>query len=29
MPKVELTGMHAQFTDHWIRIVKPNEPTPR
>ena len=29
MPKVELPGMHAQFTDHWIRIVKPNEPTPR
>lgn len=29
MPKVELTGMHAEFTDHWIRIVKPNEPTPR
>ena len=29
MPKVELTGMHAQFTDHWIRIAKPNEPAPR
>lgn len=29
MPKVELPGMHASFTDHWIRIVKPNEPTPR
>jgi len=29
MPKVELSGMHAEFTDHWIRIVKPNEPTPR
>ena len=29
MPKVELAGMHAEFTDHWIRIVKPNEPTPR
>jgi Cytochrome c554 and c-prime len=29
MPKVELTGMHADFTDHWIRIAKPNEPTPR
>ena len=29
MPKVELPGMHAGFTDHWIRIVKPNEPTPR
>ncbi len=29
MPKVELRGMHAEFTDHWIRIVKPNEPVPR
>jgi cytochrome c554/c'-like protein len=29
MPKVELTGMHAAFTDHWIRIARPNEPTPR
>ena len=29
MPKVELAGMHAQFTDHWIRIAKPGEPTPR
>lgn len=29
MPKVELAGMHAQFTDHWIRIAKPNEPVPR
>jgi hypothetical protein len=29
MPKVELAGMHAEFTDHWIRIAKPNEPTPR
>ena len=29
MPKVELPGMHAAFTDHWIRIAKPNEPTPR
>lgn len=27
MPKVELLGMHAEFTDHWIRIVKPNKPT--
>jgi hypothetical protein len=24
MPRVELPGMHASFTDHWIRIVKPN-----
>lgn len=29
MPKVDLPGMHAEFTDHWIRIVKANEPTPR
>jgi len=29
MPKVELQGMHASFTDHWIRIAKPNEPIPR
>jgi hypothetical protein len=29
MPKVELSGMHAQFTDHWIRITKPNEAPPR
>ena len=29
MPKIELPGMHASFTDHWIRIAKPNEPVPR
>ena len=29
MPKVELPGMHAAFTDHWIRIAKSNEPPPR
>ena len=29
MPKIELPGMHAEFTDHWIRNVKPGEPTPR
>ena len=29
MPKIELQGMHAEFTDHWIRIAKPNEPIPR
>jgi Cytochrome c554 and c-prime len=29
MPKVELGGMHADFTDHWIRIAKPGEPVPR
>jgi Cytochrome c554 and c-prime len=28
MPKVELPGGHARFTDHWIRIVKPGEPPP-
>lgn len=28
MPKVELPGAHFQFTDHRIRIVKPNEPYP-
>ena len=28
MPKVELEGMHGAFTDHWIRVVKPGEPTP-
>ena len=22
MPKVELSGMHASFTDHWIRVVR-------
>ena len=29
MPKIELSGMHAEFTDHWIRIAKPNEAAPR
>jgi hypothetical protein len=29
MPRVELPGMHASFTDHWIRIAKPNAPVPR
>jgi hypothetical protein len=29
MPKVELRGMHTEFTDHWIRIAKPGEPAPR
>jgi hypothetical protein len=28
MPKIELPGGHAQFTDHFIRIVKPGEPYP-
>lgn len=29
MPKVEVPEAHFKFTDHWIRIVKPDEPTPR
>jgi Cytochrome c554 and c-prime len=29
MPKIELPGMHASFTDHWIRIARPGDPTPR
>jgi hypothetical protein len=29
MPKVELPGMHAKFTDHWIRTAKPGAPVPR
>src|SRR5262249_53462604 len=29
MPKVEVPEMHYKFTDHWIRIVKPNDPVPR
>jgi Cytochrome c554 and c-prime len=29
MPKVEIPGTHTSFTDHWIRVVKPNEPIPR
>jgi Cytochrome c554 and c-prime len=28
MPKVELPTTHAFFTDHQIRVVKPNEPYP-
>ena len=28
MPKVELPGSHAMFTDHQIRIVRANEPYP-
>ena len=28
MPKIELPGGHAKFTDHWIRIVKPGELVP-
>ena len=29
MPKVDLPGMHANFTDHWIRIARVNDPVPR
>ncbi len=28
MPRIELPGSHKQFTDHLIRIVKPNEKYP-
>lgn len=28
MPKVEVPEMHFKFTDHWIRIVKPNDAIP-
>lgn len=28
MPKVEVSGLHFKFTDHWIRIVKPNDKVP-
>lgn len=28
MQKIDLPGGHAQFTDHYIRIVKPGEPYP-
>lgn len=28
MPKVALPGMHAEFTDHWIRIARPGDPVP-
>jgi hypothetical protein len=26
MPKMELPGAHFKFTDHYIRVVRPNEP---
>ncbi|HVG17841.1 MAG TPA: multiheme c-type cytochrome [Blastocatellia bacterium] len=29
MPKVEVRDMHFKFTDHWIRIVRPNDPIPK
>ena len=28
MPKTELPGSHTRFTDHMIRVVKPNQPYP-
>ncbi len=28
MPKIEVPEMHSSFTDHWIRIVRANEPPP-
>jgi hypothetical protein len=28
MPKVELPGMHGEFTDHWIRVAKAGDPVP-
>jgi cytochrome c554/c'-like protein len=29
MPKIEIPGTHTKFTDHWIRVVKLNDPIPR
>jgi hypothetical protein len=29
MPKVDIPEMHFKFTDHWIRIARPNDPVPR
>ena len=29
MPRVELPSMHFKFTDHWIRVARPGQPTPR
>ena len=28
MPKIRIPGTHHDFTDHWIRIVRPGEPLP-
>jgi formate-dependent nitrite reductase cytochrome c552 subunit len=28
MPKINLPGGHAKFTDHEIRIVRPGDPYP-
>jgi hypothetical protein len=29
MPKVAIPETHAEFTDHWIRVVRPGEAIPR
>ena len=29
MPKIEVPEMHFKFTDHWIRVVKPDAPVPK
>jgi hypothetical protein len=28
MPKVAVASMHGEFTDHYIRVVKPGEGFP-
>lgn len=28
MPKVDVPGLHYQFTDHWIRVAKPGDKYP-
>jgi hypothetical protein len=28
MPKVEIQGLHHQYTDHWIRVARPGEKYP-
>ena len=28
MPKIEIREAHNKFTDHWIRVVRPNTPYP-
>ncbi|MEP6741381.1 MAG: multiheme c-type cytochrome [bacterium] len=28
MPRIEVPEMHSKFTDHWIRIARPNEQLP-
>jgi hypothetical protein len=29
MPRVDIPEMHFKFTDHWIRLARPNDPVPR